>query len=337
MTTNNVVKEKPKLQSVQDLAHSWKSHMNVIYEIEKPLTPKEFGQLKNLRDKLGDLTGEVLDHTLKSWPTFCDRIKLDKALSFAPSVPNIGFLLVHAGTAINLMHSLTNITKEKSVADIDFTTKIDQLIDQQETEVQEHSSEITSEGDLIASTSVQNPQISNMLDQQFHARIIADCERVCAVAGIQKRYLLESMQGYCGPAEVDWVRNFKRYEAAAIPGLLITDATRPHIICQAIAGALVRNYIDARVMSVNSVLDAYKDGENMVAPHVLLIPNMYIQATGRAMPSWRVQVLYDLLLERTVHGKPNVLCAETSQGLITAYGQPFADYLSSYKTLLGQG
>jgi hypothetical protein len=170
------------------------------------------------------------------------------------------------------------------------------------------------------------------LNQDFHARIIADRERICAVAGIQEKHLQESMIEYCRPAEIDWVRHFKKYRAAGIPGLVITYSQRPRIICQAIAGALLRNYTDARVMSLEFVLDEHLHGGDLLGPDVLLVPNLYDPALGATVPSWKIHVLYDLLLARTIQSRINVLYVKSLEGLTSSYGQSFADYLADYKT-----
>jgi len=170
------------------------------------------------------------------------------------------------------------------------------------------------------------------LNQRFHDRIIADRERICAVAGIQEKHLLESMIEYCRPAEIDWVRHFKKYRAEGIPGLLITYSRRPGTICEAIAGALVRNYIDARVIPLNSVFNECLDGGDLSASDVLLVPNLYVAASSTTLPSWKIQVLHDLLLARTLRSRMNVLYVESLDGLTSSYGQAFADYLVDYKT-----
>jgi hypothetical protein len=173
--------------------------------------------------------------------------------------------------------------------------------------------------------------MTDVLDQKCHARLIANRKKVCYDAGIQDKHLRESMIEYCNSEQVDWVRNFETYEAAGIPGLVINYTEKPETVCQAIAGALLRNFIDARVMSLHSVLDACKEEADLLAPHVLLIPNLYLQAPAATLQPWRIEVLHDLLLDRKLHSRMNVLYVESMEGLKSAYGQPFANHLSDYK------
>jgi hypothetical protein len=177
--------------------------------------------------------------------------------------------------------------------------------------------------------------MKSVLDQHFHYRIINDRDKICAVAGISNKHLEESMRGYCGPRTTDWVKHFNRHEAEGSPGLLITYAKQPGTIFQAIAGALVRHYIDARVKPLDSVLAEHDEGADLRVPHVLLIPNLFVHGEGATLPRWRIRVLRDLLLARTIQSRTNVLYVESLEGLKSAYGQPFTDYLAGYTIILG--
>lgn len=174
------------------------------------------------------------------------------------------------------------------------------------------------------------PKEPSVLDAKEHSRIIADFERVCTTAGIQGHFLYESMTKYCSPGEVDWVKRFWFYLAEGVPGLLLHGVKRPDTRCQSIAAALVRNYVDARVIPLNTLIESTLDGGVPPMPTVLLIPNLYLSALGKAVPSWRVQVMYDLLLERSTKNKVTVVYVENLPGLIRMYGEPFHDFLSRF-------
>lgn len=168
-----------------------------------------------------------------------------------------------------------------------------------------------------------------MLDTVEHARLIADLPHVCSIAGVQPKFLHESMTHHCGTNEVDWVKNFWKYTEEGCPGLVLSG-TRPDTRCQAIGAALVRNFIDARVVPLNSLLDHLQAGD-VPSPTVLLIPNLFTVALHKAVPAWRVQMVYDLLLERSTHGKPTVVYIENMKQMTLVYGAVFADFLSNFK------
>lgn len=172
-----------------------------------------------------------------------------------------------------------------------------------------------------------------VLDAIEHGRILADFDNVCATAGVQGRFLKESMTEYCSAVEVDWVKKFRQYRAEGCPGLLLEGVARPDTRCQAIAAALVRNFLDARVIPLNTLMDLMGDG-GPPSPSVLVIPNLYTVASAKNMPAWRVGAVYDLLLNRATQSKPSVVYVENLKSLIGVYGAPFHDFLGSFRRVL---
>lgn len=118
---------------------------------------------------------------------------------------------------------------------------------------------------------------------------------------------------------MDWLINF---HDNGRPGLVLTgpDAVRR---CMAIAAALVRNFIDARVRTVDQMLD------DPVEATVLLCPNFHLIGS-KTMPGWRIQKLYDLLLERYTRDLPTVVWVDSLLG-VKDYGMPVYDMLSSFR------
>jgi len=141
MTTNEMTNEQSESQSVSVLAALWQSRKKTLFGgVEKPLTPKEFGQLKLLRKSLGDVTSRVIDWALNNWRLFSYEVRVQAGLSCAPATPHIGFLLVYHAAAVNLMHTLAQNKTVKSAADISVTNKIDELIAKQKQELEEQLS-----------------------------------------------------------------------------------------------------------------------------------------------------------------------------------------------------
>ena len=178
---------------------------------------------------------------------------------------------------------------------------------------------------------------AKVIDTDFHSRLIADKDHLCEVAGLQPKYLMESMTKYCKETEVDWVRKFPQYRAEGLPGLILTKVENPDTRCQAICGALIRNYVDARVIPVNTMMDMHDAGHgDAITPTVVLIPNMFVTVSGKSVPAWKVQILYDMLLARSVQSKPTVAYVEDMTTLMAQFGKPFADFLSGFRMVKGQ-
>lgn len=174
----------------------------------------------------------------------------------------------------------------------------------------------------------------SMLDPEVHKRLIADLDNVSSVAGVQVRFLEDPMAKYCGAKEIDWVKNFNKYRSNGVPGLVLEGVPNPDSRCQAIGGALLRNFIDARVIPLGTLLDAQQNG-TAPNPTVLLVPNLFIKMTDKGVPAWRMQNMYDLLLHRAVHNKPSVLYIQNKEDFGKVFGAACVDFLSNFKWVQG--
>lgn len=167
--------------------------------------------------------------------------------------------------------------------------------------------------------------LENVLQPEIHARLISDLTGIASVAGIQPHFLAESMKKYCGNTEIEWVRNFKFYLTKGMPGLVLEGVVSPEIRCQAICAALLRNYIDARVVSLGALL------EEGPVPTVLLVPNFHVSMVDKGLPAWKMQIAYDLILQRVARGKPSVLFIQNKELLVKNFGDGLAELLTQFK------
>ena len=156
--------------------------------------------------------------------------------------------------------------------------------------------------------------MDSILDSEIHARLIQDLEGVCSQANVLPQFVHQSATLVCGPEEIDWIRKFPQYRLK-YAGLLLIGGTHQSKHCQAIAGALLRNYLDARVMTLNEVIETKPD------PTVLLIPNLCFPSYGKTLAAHELQTLYDLLIQRQIAGRPTVACVE-SMDAVKSYGSP---------------
>lgn len=163
-------------------------------------------------------------------------------------------------------------------------------------------------------------------------QILADMPKFCATANVPEKYIRQSMRYECDENQVAWVKNFiqTRYSQNRLGhgGLLLTGKDKkPEAKCMAITGTLVRNFIDARIMTLKSVIDAPLLAQ---APTVLVIPNLFISMFGKQLTAWQIQTLYDVLINRLTSNKPCVLYVEDMDDLEAQYGPIFADHLREH-------
>jgi hypothetical protein len=118
-----VSKTDPLHHPVRFLAAVWQQRMKEKFGFESDFTSKEFGQLRNLKNALVDLTPDVIEWMLDpiNWWIFCQQVRAELKVRFVPDYPEVGFLLLYRGVALRLMHArLCN-----SIAGAEFITKIE--------------------------------------------------------------------------------------------------------------------------------------------------------------------------------------------------------------------
>lgn len=177
-------------------------------------------------------------------------------------------------------------------------------------------------------------QAKSVLDEVRHARLLADIDHVCQVANVPKMFLHTSMKDHCSATEIDWVVNFRLYRDSKA-GLVLDGLDNPDSRSMAICGALLRNFIDARVMLLNTLLQAIKEG-NPPDATVLVIPNLYVSTmstVGNALPAWELQKVFDYLMARFAANRPTVVAVESMAGLQKSYGLSLAQHLKSHYML----
>jgi hypothetical protein len=172
-----------------------------------------------------------------------------------------------------------------------------------------------------------DPYASGVLTPEHHERLVADLPAFARDAGIQPRWISMPLADTCGPAEVEYARKFRHHLAdGEVQGLCYVRTSKDVDVAPrmaALAGALVRNFVRARVMTVGTVLDAMAHGEPPEAT-CLLIPNFFLpKSAGGTIASWQVSALFDLLSQRGAAGVQTVIYAANVAALNKEYGTAF--------------
>jgi hypothetical protein len=178
---------------------------------------------------------------------------------------------------------------------------------------------------------------SGVLKRPTHDRMVQNLSNVARDAGIPAFWISKKLDETCGPDEVEWVKAFKHHAAANRTGLLyVGEDPKPMIDDRmaAIAGCLTRNFIRARLMTINQAIDDCQTGQPPMMS-CILIPNFfYPKAHGGKQADWRIQIILDLLMQRHAEGLQSVLYAYSMEGLGKEYGAPIRRYLEAHYTIL---
>lgn len=183
--------------------------------------------------------------------------------------------------------------------------------------------------------SVADPYATGVLHKAVHDRLVADLPDVARDALIQPRWIWTPLAEAVNPKIVDWVRTFRQHDD--VSGLCLTGSKAVAVEDQisAIAGALVRNFIRARVFTVGHLLDALEAGFPPSST-CLLIPNAYTgKASGAALPTWKVTALQDLLLDRHMRGQKTVIYVSDMNSFHIEYGSAFYNLVNNHYDIVG--
>ncbi len=166
-----------------------------------------------------------------------------------------------------------------------------------------------------------------LLTEENHSRIIADLDRIAMRANVPVGCIKEPMDMYCENREVQWVKSLRQHIDGDAAGLCYVGFFEGGVGMRmaAIAGACIRNYIDARLVPVNDLMKRESDVDPL-APTVLLIPDFF---TGPA-PQWRASVLMAALVNRHAHGKLTVLYVSDLASLKAVYGDAMHEHVSAF-------
>ena len=169
--------------------------------------------------------------------------------------------------------------------------------------------------------------MQSILDPVAHARLIRELLEVLRVANVPPQFVHSSAKSYCSETELDWLTNFHEQREAGVAGLAMIGVEAPENRCMAICGALLRNFVDARLVPLNVLID---DPQAGMSASVLVIPNFYMRTYGKAIPAWKVQPIYDVLLARMTAVKPSVLFIESLKDMEAQWGPGMASLIKNH-------
>ena len=174
---------------------------------------------------------------------------------------------------------------------------------------------------------------STVLDADKHRTLINDIDFLCQRARVPMWAVCRPLAASCTAEEVEWVRHFRQHQLDRDGGLVLTGNSPDAVVrISAIAGALIRNFIDARVVSVHQVIKALSQ-DDMPDPTVLLIPNFHVsREDGGHISEWERAPLLGLLMERHSLGRQCVLYVQSMGGLRKDYGTAIYQHLQNYFT-----
>lgn len=173
------------------------------------------------------------------------------------------------------------------------------------------------------------------LKPDIHLRLVVDMDRYVALANVPARFIYQSAKEFCEAFEIEWAKKLASYIEDGDYGLMFTDKCKDlDNRMYGIAGMLIRNFIDARVYTVQHILDLLKDGDD-IEGRVIIIPNFFLmKSMGGSIPEWKISSLLGFLMERYAKGLPTILYIQNLNSLDGEYGKAFRDHIENHYTIV---
>lgn len=170
---------------------------------------------------------------------------------------------------------------------------------------------------------------SGILDKNYHAGLLADLDRLSAKAGIPPFFVWSRLSDYCSAKDIEWVR---RMREVSDHGLIFSGTNFSIPVADkmmAIAGACLRNHINARVMTVQDVV-AYLKADKAITASVVLVPNFSMAKGEAGIAHWQAASLLGWLYSRLVGDMKTILYVGSFPVLEEAYGEAMARHLKAH-------
>ena len=166
------------------------------------------------------------------------------------------------------------------------------------------------------------------LDIDVHGELIRDVAMYARLAGIRREWLWQPLAVHVGEKEVKWVSRYRRLEERGVRGLLYVGAVNGvNDRMQAMVGALIRNFIDARIRPTSQAITRIGPIEESPPARcsVLFLPDL---CTGPGtQPEWFVREATSLFMEREAAGKQTVAYVQSMEMIRAVYGDCLAELL----------
>lgn len=152
-----------------------------------------------------------------------------------------------------------------------------------------------------------------------HERLVLDIDHYADRAGITPTHIWTSAKTSLSEPDVKYLTKCLKLAQEGIPGA-VYEGTKDYTEQMALmAGALIRAFVDARVMTVAQVLEAIDDGDHPEAT-VLFIPNFFSLHEFSKYDMKKAAALGDLLTHRAMRHEPTVIKVDSINDMFSRFG-----------------
>ncbi len=179
-----------------------------------------------------------------------------------------------------------------------------------------------------------NAYAPGVLNIKQHFQLVEEMARYCNDAGVSSDYVTHSMLDYCQDEEMDWMRSYPTHFDNRIYGAAFLGGVDILPRMSAMVGCAMRNYIQARIITLQSLLNDMKSGDTP-NEELLFISNFCLPKNqGGAIAVWQIPLLVGLLYDRFSKKKHTVVYVSSIEDLRGIYGDTIAQHIKNNFTLI---
>lgn len=167
------------------------------------------------------------------------------------------------------------------------------------------------------------------LAKSAHSELIRDVAMYARLAGIRREWLWQPLADHVGANEIQFISSYRRLRDRGVKGLLYVGASNGvNDRMQALTGALVRNFIDARVRPTSQAITRIGPIEESppAACSVLFLPDLCVGPGDQ--PDWFVREVVAMFMEREAAGKQTIAYIRSLEMVKKVYGETLSELLS---------
>lgn len=169
----------------------------------------------------------------------------------------------------------------------------------------------------------------SILHKKHHKELLAHLPQTLRRANIPEVYVHTPMSRVCQPAEIEFIRKYRTNTKRGIFGLVFVQQKNVHARMCAMIGAFLRNYIDARLFGLESIIAAMEDKENPSGT-VVCIPDFVLKGITTSHADWRLLKVSAWLQERYSRELQTIIAIDSPADVRTFYGDVVADIVKTY-------
>jgi len=167
---------------------------------------------------------------------------------------------------------------------------------------------------------------------ETHHNLVDQLDEVAKAARIAPYWISSvSMTAInCTAAELEYAAGFRQWKDSNVAGAIYfgsLDSFQDRM--NAMCGALIRNFINARMVPVKTICTRIKSKQDIEGT-AIFIPNFLVGENQYEWADWDKSGFYDWLYQRNMEGKQTILGSKSMKAVKSMFGDSLYEYVANH-------